>query len=198
MTMTMSKKELMDALRPDIEAEVETALAEHLKELQKPVTNFGEFIAGTQPTRAQANGEGLSKVIRGLAMGGVRGAQQAASAYGGDTVVKSLGADDVSGGGIMVEGQLASEIIDLLRPRSVVRAMGPRIITAERGTFTFPKLTASASAGYVAENADIPMSEEEFGAVVMTAKKLLRWCRCQTNCFNSRARVPTPSSGMTL
>jgi HK97 family phage major capsid protein len=85
---------------------------------------------------------------------------------------KALAASDSTAGGFLVQDEVAAEIIELLRPASVVRTLGPRMAPMDTGTLRLPKITGGASGGYIGENANITASEQTFGQVVANAKKL--------------------------
>lgn len=85
---------------------------------------------------------------------------------------KALSASDSTAGGFIVQEEMATEIIELLRPASVIRRMGPRIAPLDSGTLRLPKITGGASGGYIGENQNITMSQQTFGQVVATARKL--------------------------
>ena len=72
----------------------------------------------------------------------------------------------------MIPPDFANEIIDLLRPRSVIRGAGVQTVPMPRGTLTLPKQTAGATASYVGENQDITKTQLTGGQIVMSAKKL--------------------------
>ena len=86
--------------------------------------------------------------------------------------VKALSASDFTGGGATIAQDLSAELIDLLRPRSIVRTMQPMLVRPTKGTMSFPKITSGASAAYTEENEDITISQQAFGQVVLVAKKL--------------------------
>lgn len=86
--------------------------------------------------------------------------------------MRQLATTPDSAGGAIVPEIYLPEIIDLLRPASVVRASGARELPMEGGNLTVPKLTGGATANYVGENVNIPKSEQTFGDVKLSAKKL--------------------------
>ena len=93
--------------------------------------------------------------------------------YGDDAVcTKALAASSGVAGGFLIEGKLAAEVIDLLRPRSVVRAMNPRVWPVPTGSTSFPRIDVGASSAYVGENIDIPASQQQYGQVNLDMKKL--------------------------
>ena len=119
MTRKFTKSELRKFVRitatPFIQDEINKAIAP----LLEPVDTVGiaDIIYGTRngANTESKPGHGLTNIIRGLALGGVAGAQKAAEPYGSGTEVKALAAGNLTGGGVMVQGQLAQEIIDLLK-----------------------------------------------------------------------------------
>ncbi len=55
-------------------------------------------------------------------------------------------------GGALVPENIANEIIELLRPRSVVRELGASTVPLTNGNLTIPRLTGGASSEYKGEN----------------------------------------------
>jgi len=75
-------------------------------------------------------------------------------------------------GGFLVPEDVSAEIIELLRPVSVVRAMGPRVIPLPNGNMSTNRRAAGASFGYIAEQQDTPATGLTFGPMKLSAKKL--------------------------
>jgi HK97 family phage major capsid protein len=67
---------------------------------------------------------------------------------------------------------IAAELIEFLRPMSVIRQMNPVMMPMDAGSLRVPKVTGGASAGYIAENNNISMTGQTFGQVQLNAKKL--------------------------
>jgi HK97 family phage major capsid protein len=120
---------------------------------------------------------GFCKAI-GMAGGSVYVAAQAAKdAYGERhpitvAIQKALAAGIGPSGGFIVPPEYVNEIIELLRPRAVVRAANPRSMPMPRGTMTLPAQTAAATATYGSETAQISASQQQLGQIVATYKKL--------------------------
>lgn len=87
-------------------------------------------------------------------------------------ISKALAASDFVAGGAILPQEVSSEIIELLRPQSAVRRMNPRTMNLDSGRLEVPRLDAGGAANWLGENVDIPTSEQEFGQVVLDAKKL--------------------------
>lgn len=87
---------------------------------------------------------------------------------GSRALVTAVGAS----GGFIVPPDYANEIIELLRPKAVVRAAGPRILPMPRGTMTLPGQGSAASAGYGPEGGKIKSSQQTLNSIVASFKKL--------------------------
>lgn len=80
----------------------------------------------------------------------------------------AIGAD----GGFIVPPDFVNEIIELLRPETVVRSSNPRVMPMPRGTMTLPGQKTPATASYGAENARISVSQQTVDQIVASYKKL--------------------------
>ena len=153
---------------------------------KRPVTDWGRLILEGSRQKEMSNsndtrGIGAARLLRCLAAGGgdlVQSYHYAKAQYGDSnvattTIRKALAAGDMTAGGFAIPQQLSSEVIDLLRPISAIRAMGPPVVRPNRGSIEFPKITTGASAAYIEENTDIPISEPVFGQVALVARKLV-------------------------
>jgi HK97 family phage major capsid protein len=120
---------------------------------------------------------GICKAILiGNAMG-IGPVAAAKTLYGEDhpvtkAVQKALVAGVGGSGGFIVPPEYVNEIIELLRPRAVVRGSNPRMLPMPRGTMTLPAQTAAASASYGGENTQISASQQQLGQIIATYKKL--------------------------
>lgn len=93
--------------------------------------------------------------------------------YPGDKAVeKALSASDFTAGGALLQTEFAREVIEFLRPASVVMASGPRVITMGMGSIEIPKINTGAVASYVGENQFGGLTEPSFGNLVLVRKKL--------------------------
>lgn len=113
----------------------------------------------------------LTSFIRGAVFGGPEGdtvrRQQAAvkSSY------KALGINPDTAGGYLVPIEQASEIIEMLRARSVLLDM-VTTIPLNRDTLNIPKQTGGVTLNWVGENSQISASDPTFGQITLVAKKL--------------------------
>jgi HK97 family phage major capsid protein len=83
-------------------------------------------------------------------------------------LVTSVGAS----GGYIVPPDYVAEIIELLRPKAVVRSSGPRVLPMPRGTLTLPGQASAATASYGGETKQIAASQQTLKQIVATFKKL--------------------------
>lgn len=85
---------------------------------------------------------------------------------------KAMSAGTPTSGGFLVPEQFSQDVIDLLRPASVVRKLNPVIMPMPTGTVRVPKITSGSSGSYIGENTNIPKSEVQTGQITLTWKKL--------------------------
>lgn len=85
---------------------------------------------------------------------------------------KALEAGTAPAGGFIVPPNYSTDIIELLTPQVIVRALGVRTMPLVNGTLQVPKITAGSTAEYIGESQDISESQPEFGNINMAAKKL--------------------------
>lgn len=62
------------------------------------------------------------------------------------------------------------EFIDILRARLITQQRGARVLSGLTGNLDLPRLKASATSGWVAENAALTPSDHQFDKVAMTPK----------------------------
>jgi len=75
-------------------------------------------------------------------------------------------------GGFLVPPDYVAELIEVLRPMTVVRDSGPRVIEMPRGTMQMPRQNQAATASYGGETTAIPVSQQAVGQIVASYKKL--------------------------
>mgnify|MGYP000920216278 CR=1 FL=1 len=103
---------------------------------------------------------------------------------------KALAAGSATAGGFLVPVEYSTEIISFLRARAVVRSFNPTMLPMANGTISIPKISGGAAAGYVGENQNIGKTEQQFGQLVLTAKKLA----ALTPISNDLIRFASPSA----
>lgn len=141
----------------------------------RPVDQPAEPAKPAPAKTERAPGHAISRIIRSLAA--ARGnprdaAEHCEKVYGDGEVAKALAAGTGSAGGFLVPDQFSAELIEFLRPASVIRRMNPVLLPMPNGNMTLPKQTGGGSADYVGENNNITPSEQTFGQLKLTARKL--------------------------
>ena len=86
---------------------------------------------------------------------------------------KALQSGTPVAGGFLVPETFSREIIEFLRPMSIVRAAGPRYLPMENNSIKLTRVTQGSQAYYIGESVDIPKSELEFGQLSLQWKKLV-------------------------
>ena len=84
----------------------------------------------------------------------------------------SLSTADPSAGGVTIPQAQSATLIDMLRPRVVVRASGARVVPMPAGQLRRARQASGATAGYVGELSNISTSEPSFDAVDQQFKTL--------------------------
>ncbi len=90
----------------------------------------------------------------------------------GGEVSMALNSSSASGGAVLVPANTASSVIERLAPNAVVRMMGALTLPLNNGNLKMPKITGGIQAGYIGREQDAPVSQQTFGDVQLTAKKL--------------------------
>jgi HK97 family phage major capsid protein len=80
-------------------------------------------------------------------------------------------ASDFESGGVFVTPEFSSDLIENLRPMSVVQSLNPMFVPLN-GSLAFPKVTGSTTASYIGEAAAIPKTGITTGQLRLTPKKL--------------------------
>ena len=93
--------------------------------------------------------------------------------YGEDSMItKALSQSFDVSGGFLIPEVLSADIIEFLRPASVVRSMGARVLPLNNLQMSIPKITGGGTATYVGENVNITPTQQAFGQITLSAKKL--------------------------
>ncbi len=92
---------------------------------------------------------------------------------GRDMVVRAMQASIGSAGGYLIPTELSAELIDLLRPRTVVRWATPasRQISIPRGNLRMGRINQGATLGYVGEGTSSAATQDVIGDINFSARK---------------------------
>jgi HK97 family phage major capsid protein len=127
-----------------------------------------------QPKAADQKGLKFARQFRCLAAaGGVPFvAAQIAESWGDSGLFANQNIATGSAGGFLVEEDVASEVIELLRPASVVMSLNPIVVPMPSGNMTMNRRATGSSAAYIGEQQAAPSTGVTFGQVKLSAKKL--------------------------
>lgn len=96
---------------------------------------------------------------------------------------KALAEGTSSAGGYLVPVEHSSQMIELLRARTAVRAAGASIVPMNNDILQIPTQAGGATAYWVAENAIITASDQSFGQLQLNAKKLAALTKLSSELF---------------
>lgn len=102
----------------------------------------------------------------------------------------AMEAGTFASGGAWIPENYVAEVIELLRPISVVMSMGVTQAPLVNGSLTLPKITGGATAQYIGESVNIPISSLTGGQVKAQAHKLA----VMVPMSNDLLRYSTPSA----
>jgi len=173
----MSEKKItLDELKQIISDEVQKAL----EPLKEKASNYPTIIVNKEKfEREIPKGLVAARLVRALVAG--NGDPERARKFVeknivddgiNDIVAKALTSDTGPTGGYLVPQQYAEEVIELLSAKAVVRKMGAVSLPLE-GTLNIPKLTAGATAYFIGEAQNIPVSQPTFDQIKLTEKTLV-------------------------
>ena len=100
-------------------------------------------------------------------------AEQFAAKEIGDADVAMAISTAAGSGGALVPESFHSEVIELLRPRTVIRRLGARSVPLPNGNLTMPRMAGGATASYVGEGADPKATGANFDDVKLSAKTMI-------------------------
>lgn len=128
-----------------------------------------------QPRTPDVPGAKVARIA--LAMAAARGNSVVATKIAvdrgyGDDVAAALNSTTPGAGGVLIPQNYRAELVEMWRPRSVVRSAGCRTIPLVNGTVTMPRMKGGAVVGYIGANTDIPTTEQTFDDLKLSAKKM--------------------------
>ncbi|WP_421205447.1 phage major capsid protein [Aeromonas enteropelogenes] len=120
-------------------------------------------------------GAGFARMAMAVAAGkgDLQLAEQFAAKEIGDQQVAMAISTAAGSGGALIPENLHSEVIELLRPRTIVRKLGARVLPLPNGNLSMPGLTGGATSGYVGEGKDARATASSFGDVKLSAKTMI-------------------------
>jgi len=161
----------------ELKRTIDEIVGEAVKPLKEQQTNWIEKIRKEERPLEERKDKGLraARMIRALAAAKgdpEKAADYVKKNYGDDEIAKALTTTPPGSGGYIVPEEFSTEIVELLRPQSVVRRMGARTIPMTTGVLNIPTLASGSEAYYVTETQNIPTTEPTFGTIRLQWKKL--------------------------
>jgi HK97 family phage major capsid protein len=201
------KDTALPLIKDQVGSDVQAIVKENVEKLASdPSGPWAARILGdgaSAPAVKREPGIAFGRVVRAMAAAkfnklGTAGTVDILKAWGDDDLAtavagahqKALAAGDATAGGFLVPTEFSNEVIELLRSQSVVRRLGARTVQMPTGTLKYPKIATGASAAYIGENVNIGKSEESFGQLTLTFKKLA----VLTPVSNDLLRYSSPSA----
>lgn len=165
---------------------VQAAVKENIDDVRQKTSDFlldvmNRHAEERERLRKTEAGQQATRYLRCLAAGARMQApahEFAKHWYGEDDKVtealiqRSLVTDIATGAGVLVPPEFSAEVIELLRPATVVRRFLTNVIPMERGTLDIPSLTGGVAGQYIGEAQAQNAEQPTFGDVALTWKKL--------------------------
>ena len=128
-----------------------------------------------KPDLKQYEGAKMARLAMSVAAGGgdLQLAEQFAAKEICDADVAMAISTAAGSGGALVPESFHSEVIELLRPRTVIRRLGARSVPLPNGNLTMPRMAGGATASYVGEGADPKATGANFDDVKLSAKTMI-------------------------
>lgn len=146
-----------------------------------PVAESAQGIAGPPIGRVEGPyapkpvvGAKMAQMVRLLAAAQgnqLQAAQMAQQGGYSPDVAMALSTVTAGAGGVLVPENFATEVIEALRPKSVVRRMGAVSLPLNNGNLTLSRIIGNTSVGYIGTETDIPTTGMEFDDLKLSAKK---------------------------
>lgn len=171
--MAVMTKQDVDQLIRDIVGEELAKLRKELEQVNRRWTN-GLMYGEPAPKKEPEKGTRAARYLRALAAakGDPERAAKLAAKWGDEELSKALSESDFAEGGAIVPDEYVAEVIDLLTAKAVVRSLGVQTAPMNSGSLTMPYLSSGSTASYVGENENITKSQQQFGQLQLSAKKL--------------------------
>ncbi|WP_265432604.1 phage major capsid protein [Aeromonas salmonicida] len=123
----------------------------------------------------QYPGAGMARLAMAVAAGegDMKLAEQFAANEIGDAGIAMAISTAAGSGGAIIPENLHSEVIELLRPRTIVRKLGARPVPLPNGNLSMPRMSGGATSSYVGEGVDAKATGGSFDDVKLAAKTMI-------------------------
>ena len=149
--------------------------AERMNAAQAIAVGGASAAVHVKPELKQYEGAKMARLAMSVAAGAgdLQLAEQFAAKEIGDADVAMAISTAAGSGGALVPESFHSEVIELLRPRTVIRRLGARSVPLPNGNLTMPRMAGGATASYVGEGADPKATGANFDDVKLSAKTMI-------------------------
>lgn len=163
----------LEAEIAEIDARIERAekAAVAVASLGKPANEPAPKVPA-QPKGEKGMRAGAAMRIIAAANGNRDAAQAIAENWGHSGIFAQQTAGTGAQGGFLVPEDVSGEIIELLRPASVVMSFEPRIVPMPSGNITMNRIAIGTNATYIGERGPIGATGMQLGQVKLSSKKL--------------------------
>lgn len=129
----------------------------------------------TKAELKQYPGAGMARLAMAVAAGkgDLQLAEQFAAKEIGDANIAMVISTANGSGGALIPENLHSEVIELLRPRTIVRKLGARPVPLPNGNLSMPRMAGGASSSYVGEGVDAKATGGSTDDVKLSAKTMI-------------------------
>lgn len=123
----------------------------------------------------QYPGAGMARLAMAVAAGkgDMQLAEQFAAKEIGDAGIAMVISTANGSGGALIPENLHSEVIELLRPRTIVRKLGARAVPLPNGNLSMPRMAGGATSSYVGEGVDAKATGGNTDSVKLSAKTII-------------------------
>ncbi|HVI92287.1 MAG TPA: phage major capsid protein [Dongiaceae bacterium] len=195
--MTPEVQKEFDTAEKDIEA-LDTEISNLDRAFRASAAKAKPVGGGAQPATVPAKAKGedypVGRYVKSLYAGHgnmFQAAEHAQRTYGDDDIVtKALSTAVAADGGALVPEDFADQVIELLRPATVVRSSGPVVVPMPRGTMRMARQTSGVAGSYGSEGGALSAEQMKVDDIVATFKKL----RVLTPISNDLLRYASPQT----
>jgi HK97 family phage major capsid protein len=165
--------------KEDLKAMVSDIFNEKFEDIEETNRKYVQQMLDekVKTSKEQQKGKGTTAArwLRALAAGKgdpERAARYVKQKWEDEELAKELSESIFEDGGVLVPDEYVNEVIELLRARTAVRALGAQQLPMNSGSLTIPKINQGATASYVGEGERGHSSQPAFGSLQLSAKKL--------------------------
>lgn len=137
-----------------------------------PPGNRPAHITVTDNAQAGTRVAQMARMIAAAGGNQMQAAELARSSGMGEDVVMALSTTSPGAGGVLVPANMAREVIESLRPTSILRSFGARPLPLVNGNMSLPRIKGNTTVGYIGMDTDINVTGMVFDDLKLQSKKL--------------------------